>query len=117
MATNPDMGRVVDHKHSSPIAVREHTKPLDSEKHLEHIDLVQGAPVYDDAEHEPELHIRTWVALVAMCLFNYVVVFALLSPPAVVSVSQSGFRYGDADLCRSHTSEQASVPPVSKHGS
>ncbi|KAJ9614360.1 hypothetical protein H2200_002496 [Cladophialophora chaetospira] len=67
------------------MAVGEDNKPIDSEQQLEHVDVVQGALAYDDAEHEPELHIRTWVALVAMCLFNYVVVFALLSPPAVIS--------------------------------
>ena len=65
------------------------TKPFESEKHLEHVDVLQGGQgggdlAYDDAEHEPELHIRTWLTLAAMCVFNYGVVFALLSPPAVV---------------------------------
>ncbi len=41
--------------------------------------------VYDDAEHEPQFHFRTWFALAAMWLFNYVAILALLSPPVVVS--------------------------------
>ena len=68
-------------------------KPLDSVKHLEYADSIDGDLVYDDAEHEPELHIRTWIALAAMCLFNYVVVFALLSPPAVVSALWNKHRF------------------------
>ncbi|EXJ67988.1 uncharacterized protein A1O5_08602 [Cladophialophora psammophila CBS 110553] len=53
--------------------------------HLERVDPAEANLVYDDAEHEPELHLRTWIALVAMFLLNYVIVFALLSPPAVLS--------------------------------
>ena len=47
-------------------------------------DPIHNDLVYDDIEHEPELHIRTWIALASMWLYNYVIVFALLSPPAVV---------------------------------
>jgi hypothetical protein len=91
MTSNPDLGRVADHKDSPQVAAREDAKPFASEKHLEHVDLVDGDLVYNDAEHEPELHIRTWVALASMCLFNYVIVFALLSPPAVASGPPPGF--------------------------
>lgn len=41
--------------------------------------------VYDDAEEEPEIHIRTWVAVAAMFLLNLVQILALLGPPVVVS--------------------------------
>jgi hypothetical protein len=44
--------------------------------------------VYDDDDEEPELHARTWVALGAMALLNFVVIFALLGPPAVVCASR-----------------------------
>ena len=43
--------------------------------------------VYDDAEQEPELHLRTYVAVAAMFLLNFVQVFALTGPPVVVGVT------------------------------
>ena len=42
--------------------------------------------VYDDVEEEPEIHMRTYVALASMFLLNLVQVFALQGPPAVVSL-------------------------------
>ena len=39
---------------------------------------------YDDDAHEPELHARTYVAVLAMFLLNMVQVLALQGPPAVV---------------------------------
>jgi len=39
---------------------------------------------YDDDEHEPEIHARTYYALTAMFLLNLVQVLALQGPPAVV---------------------------------
>ena len=89
MTSNLDMNRFAAQNKSPQIAAGEDAKALDSEKHLEHVDVVQGDLAYEDAEHEPELHMRTWIALAAMCLLNYNVVFALLSPPAVVSDSPS----------------------------
>ena len=38
-----------------------------------------------DGEEEPELHMRTYIALASMFLLNLVQVFALQGPPAVVS--------------------------------
>lgn len=66
------------------MAGHEDAKPFNSEKHLEQVGLAHEDLVYNDLEHEPELHFRTWVALISMWLYNYVIVFALLSPPAVV---------------------------------
>lgn len=40
--------------------------------------------IYDDADQEPELHARTYVAVAAMFMLNLVQVFALQGPPAVV---------------------------------
>ena len=37
-----------------------------------------------DADAEPELHARTYIALAAMVLLNYIQVLALQGPPAVV---------------------------------
>lgn len=41
-------------------------------------------PVYDEVDEEPEIHMRTWIALASMFLLNLVQVFALQGPPAVV---------------------------------
>ena len=68
--------------HGSPS--QEGEAKSESKAHLEHIDAINEDLVYDDAEHEPQLHFRTWVALAAMWLYNYVIVLTLLSPPVVV---------------------------------
>lgn len=47
-------------------------------------DGMDGDVVYLDEEEEPELHMRTYVALGAMFLLNYAMVIALQGPPAVV---------------------------------
>lgn len=54
-----------------------------NEKHLEQ-SPEQVNLSYNDDEEEPELHMRTWLALAAMWLLNYVQVVALQGPPAVV---------------------------------
>ena len=57
-------------------------------KEVEHADLsAQNVVVYADEELEPELHIRTWIALAAFFLLNYTQVVALQGPTAVVSAS------------------------------
>ncbi|OAL54691.1 putative siderophore iron transporter [Pyrenochaeta sp. DS3sAY3a] len=40
---------------------------------------------YQNAESEPEIHWRTYVALLAMVLINYVAVISLQAPPAVLN--------------------------------
>lgn len=37
-----------------------------------------------DVDVEPKLHVRTYIALAAMVLLNYIQVLALQGPPAVV---------------------------------
>ncbi len=49
-------------------------------------DVAQLNTTYDDEEHEPEIHIRTYFAVAAMLLLNYVQIIALQGPPVVVSV-------------------------------
>ncbi|RMX84337.1 hypothetical protein D0869_04652 [Hortaea werneckii] len=41
--------------------------------------------VYDNADEEPELHLRTYIAISAMFLLNLTQVFALQGPPVVLS--------------------------------
>lgn len=41
--------------------------------------------VYTDVDIEPEIHLRTYIALAAMLFLNYVQVIALQGPPVVVS--------------------------------
>jgi hypothetical protein len=54
-------------------------------KEVEHVDNAPQNPVFDEEEVEPELHIRTWIALAAFFLLNYTQVVALQGPAAVVS--------------------------------
>lgn len=67
-------------------------KTANKEEHLEHVGPIVVDLVYDDIDHEPELHIRTWIALASMVLFNLVCTFAVLSPPAVVSIQNTIWR-------------------------
>ena len=67
--------------------------------HLENQEKAPGLPVhvestgeggnlaYTDAEHEPALHFRTWIAIAAMCMYNLATTAALFGPPVVVSIS------------------------------
>lgn len=41
--------------------------------------------VYSDVDTEPEIHLRTYIAVAAMLFLNYVQVIALQGPPVVVS--------------------------------
>ncbi|KAK5444376.1 hypothetical protein LTS15_010491 [Exophiala xenobiotica] len=64
----------------------EKTDALSDEKHLEDVGANAHNLVYDDVDEEPELHARTYVALLAMFVLNMVQVFALQGPPAVLSI-------------------------------
>jgi len=46
---------------------------------------------YDYVDVEPDIHWRTYVALVTMFLLNYVAVISLQAPPAVVSLRTLSF--------------------------
>lgn len=43
-----------------------------------------GNLVYDHDDEEPEIHLRTWIAMASMFMMNFVQVFALQGPPSVV---------------------------------
>ena len=62
----------------------ENEKSTMSDNQIEDIDLDSSNLRYEDAEHEPELHFRTWIALGGMWIYNLAIVFALNSPAAVV---------------------------------
>lgn len=67
----------------SPVpAIQE--KPPTVGLHHEHASDPTPDFVYED-EEEPEFHTRTYFALIAMFLLNFVQVLALQGPPAVVS--------------------------------
>ncbi|KAE9376328.1 putative siderophore iron transporter [Stipitochalara longipes BDJ] len=59
-------------------------KRSNEEQQLEHVKTSSLNLVYNDDEEEPEIHARTWIALAAMFLLNFVQVVALQGPPAVL---------------------------------
>ena len=62
------------------------TEKTESEsEHLENTVTLEDNLVYNAVDEEPEIHMRTWIALAAMFFLNLVQVFALQGPPAVVS--------------------------------
>ena len=69
-----ESGDSSEKQHSS---VEQHEHAVDSHGNL----------VYENAEEEPELHARTYLALAAMFFLNLVQVLALQGPPAVVCTS------------------------------
>ncbi len=60
-------------------------KDLEGDNHAVGVGNDIGNLVYDEDEEEPEIHARTYFALAAMFFLNYVQVFALQGPPAIVS--------------------------------
>ena len=71
------------------------TSPMEKEDFAaqeKHLEVACDKPtdqnlVYNDDEEEPEIHMRTWIALAALWMLNYVQVVALQGPPAVVRIS------------------------------
>ena len=57
------------------------------------LDPAKGDLVYDDADHEPELHYKTYIALGAMFLLNLVNTFSIFSPPVAVSHADTQWHY------------------------
>jgi hypothetical protein len=74
-------------QHSAPdfVSVEEKRDVL-SDQHVEKFDADDGNLHYDEVDVEPEIHLRTWIACVAMFMLNMVQVVALQGPPAVVSI-------------------------------
>lgn len=61
-------------------------KMAGSDVRVEDTSVPEHNLVYDEEDIEPEIHLRTWIAVGAMFLLNYVQVLALQGPPAVVSL-------------------------------
>lgn len=45
---------------------------------------------YEEVDEEPELHMRTWIAIAAVCVMNLVQTIAVQGPPAVVRIQDPG---------------------------
>lgn len=73
--------------------------------------------IYDDVDDEPELHMRTYVALMSMFMLNLVQVFALQGPPAVVwGIAQCTLFRHLLTRNSSLTSERTWIMPPQRHG-
>ena len=70
-----------------PLSHDEKTTPSEDESshHVEKIASSDANLVYDHNEEEPELHARTYIAVLAMFLMNFAQLFGLQGPPVVVS--------------------------------
>jgi MFS family permease len=55
-----------------------------SHEHEKHVSTTENLE-YTDDEHEPEIHLRTWIALLALCTQSFCQLWSLLGPPSVVS--------------------------------
>lgn len=53
-------------------------------------DATNADLVYDDEDEEPVFHHRTYLALLALFILNYVQVVALNGPPGIVSAAKRG---------------------------
>jgi hypothetical protein len=61
-----------------------------SDLEVEREEKVGGAPLAQVSTtygEEPELHFKTWLALISMAIVQYVSLMALVGPPTVVSIS------------------------------
>lgn len=53
--------------------------------HLEHVETDLGNLRYDDEDEEPELHMKTWIALAALIFMQMTMIMAVQGPPPAVS--------------------------------
>ena len=56
----------------------------DDTHHVEKTDTILDNLVYTDADEEPELHTRTFIALAALFILNLTLTVAVQGPPTVV---------------------------------
>ena len=76
----------IDHRIDVPASADD---PHDA--HSEKVPQREDDLVYNNAEEEPELHARTWLAVASVVLVYFVGVIALQAPPAVVSSSLANY--------------------------
>lgn len=67
-------------------AMPEKADNVDVDEKIENVDL-QGNLVYCDDEVEPELHWKTWVAFVSICMFQVAALSELTAVPAIVRLT------------------------------
>lgn len=61
--------------------------PTDEKASEVQVERSEG-PVWNEEDEVPELHLRTWIALGAMLILQFVQLLALQGPPAVVSAAK-----------------------------
>jgi hypothetical protein len=75
--------------HPQTLADRKDPEPIRKEAIFEHHELSKEHEVqnlmYADDDQEPEIHLRTWIAVLAMCVLGYVQLVALTGPSTIVS--------------------------------
>lgn len=77
-----------DHRQSASDKLEESTT---NTSRMEKIAVAESDPptsvfAMDEVENEPRVHIRTWIALASMWIFNFAGVLALTGPPTIVSL-------------------------------
>lgn len=81
------------HATSDVLVTNDKTSERSDVNQVEHAPPSSPLPVIDgqdeDLEVEPDFHARTWLALAAFFLLNYVQVVALQGPSAVVCITPS----------------------------
>ncbi len=72
---------------------RDHKDETPKVTEAEHGELAPESPLgnleYREDDQEPEIHIRTWLAVAAMTILNFVALVALTGPPTMVCPSIS----------------------------
>ena len=80
---------VADSQHGTDTPSYQTEKAAIEAHHLERASSPEKNLMYAEDDEEPEIHIRTYLAVAAMFLLNLVQVFALQGPPVVVSLACS----------------------------
>ena len=74
------------HNHGADVVSVDEKRGASNDNQIEHVITNDGNLHYDEADEEPEIHMRTYIALFSMFMLNLVQVVALQGPPAVVSI-------------------------------
>lgn len=109
-----------EHGQVQTMTIKDSTR-VSEERALETHYTAENNLVYDDADEEPELHARTYIALISMFFLNLVQVVALQGPPAVVSqaiynVVKKWSHTHQLVTCSSLTLERTSTTPPLRLG-
>jgi hypothetical protein len=64
---------------------------------IEHADMQTDLPanarniIYDYDDQEPAIHLKTWLAVAALCIQHFAQQFAIIGPPVIVSIDVPPF--------------------------